>query len=96
MIWAFLTERGVARLRKGWWLLIAALGCIALYLAITGLLDRLESSAETRGATVQRESNLAETIDRVERANEAEVRIERDADARRAGCLRHSRTPENC
>lgn len=96
MIWAFLTEKGLAGLRNGWWLLIAVLGGIALYFATTGLLDRLESSAETRGAIVQREADLTETIDRVERANEAEVRIEGDPAARRAGCLRHSRTPENC
>lgn len=48
------------------------------------------------GASSQRESDLRETINRTERANEAAAKIERDPVARRDGCLRHSRTPENC
>jgi membrane protein implicated in regulation of membrane protease activity len=48
------------------------------------------------GATVQREGDLRETITRTEKANEAAAKVERDPVARRDGCLRHSRTPENC
>jgi hypothetical protein len=48
------------------------------------------------GAAVERERSLAETITRTEKANEAAAKVERDPVARRDGCLRHSRTPENC
>src|SRR5690606_18978573 len=72
----------------------AILGCLRLWI------DACEEADDQRnqeiGATVQREGDLRETITRTEQANEAAAKVERDPVARRDGCLRHSRTPENC
>lgn len=82
----------------------APLAAIALGLLLVGLavlafnlwLDGRDTRNQEIGATVQREGDLRATIERVEKANEAAAKVERDPAARRAGCLRHSRTPENC
>lgn len=49
-----------------------------------------------RGRETERAEQMAETIDRVEKANEAERQITASPDAARDNCVRHSRTPENC
>lgn len=91
------------------WLGTKALGLhrwiwlLALLAAIAGGILWLQASEEADdkanqeiGAKVQREGDLRKTIERAETANEAAENIKRDPDARRDGCLRHSRTPENC
>ena len=91
------------------WLGTKALGLhrwiwlLALLAAISGGILWLQAREEADdkanqeiGAKVQREGDLRKTIERAETANEAAENIKRDPDARRDGCLRHSRTPENC
>ena len=91
------------------WLGAKALGLhrwiwlLALLAAIAGGILWLQAREEADdkgnqeiGAKVQREGDLRKTIERAETANEAAENIKRDPDARRDGCLRHSRTPENC
>ena len=84
-----------------------ALAIVALAIAVAAILgglwlwldsrERADDAANQEiGATVQREGDLRETITRTEKANEAAAKVERDPVARRDGCLRHSRTPENC
>ncbi|MCW2363560.1 hypothetical protein M2346_003061 [Sphingobium xanthum] len=55
-----------------------------------------EDGATEAGKQTERADGAQETIRQTERANDAAVTIRRDADARRADCLRDSRTPENC
>lgn len=96
MIWAWITAEGLLGLRKGLWLLIAiaALVGFAIWLGAREAAD--DKANQEIGAAVQREGDLVETFNQVEKANEAEARLDRDPDARRAGCLQHSRTPANC
>jgi len=80
---------------------IAWIGIAALLLAAGVYWLQAREEADDRanqeiGAKVQREGDLRKTIERAETANEAAENIKRDPDARRDGCLRHSRTPENC
>lgn len=85
MIAAFIVKRA-------WWIAAAIALCAAAYIAYDRTIDR----AEKRGATEQRDADATVTFDRVGRANEAEEQFKRNPDVRRTGCLRHSRTPENC
>src|SRR5690606_17750034 len=88
------------RLSKALAILTVILGVAALLGALWLWIDAREEADDQRnqeiGATVQREGDLRETITRTEKANEAAAKVERDPVARRDGCLRHSRTPENC
>lgn len=88
------------RLSKALAILTLILGAAALLGALWLWIDAREEADDQRnqeiGATVQREGDLRETITRTEKANEAAAKVERDPVARRDGCLRHSRTPENC
>ena len=95
MIPPFLAAK-VFGLAKGWWLLIAvaALGLIIWRINAAEKAD--DRANQEIGAAVQREGDLRETVTRVETPNEAAANVERDPVARRDGCLRHSRTPENC
>lgn len=68
----------------------------ALWLTITSREEADDTRNIERGKAEQREADLQETVTRVERANHAEEQVRTDAAARRASCLRHSRTPENC
>jgi len=54
------------------------------------------TTATEKGRADQRADDLQEAIRQTERANNAAETIRRDPDARRADCLRDSRTPENC
>jgi len=80
-------------------LALAVLGLALIALVVAGFnwwLDGRDSHNQTIGATGQREGDLRATIERTEKANEAAAKVLRDPVARRDGCLRHSRTPENC
>lgn len=72
---------------------IALLGALWLWLGAREEAD--DKANQDLGRQVQQAEDMAETIDRVERANDAEEKLG-DPDARRDGCLRHSRTPSNC
>jgi hypothetical protein len=97
MIWAFLTTRGFLGLAKGIWVAIAAGLIVAAVLWLTAAEKADDRANQEIGATVQREGDLRETIERTETANEArEESRTRTDDQRNADCLRRSRTPENC
>jgi membrane protein implicated in regulation of membrane protease activity len=79
---------------------IATVLAIIVLAAIYHWLGAREEADDTAnqsiGAAVQREQNHAATIEQVRKANDAEQELRSDDAARRASCLRHSRTPENC
>lgn len=96
MIIAWLTAKGLFGLKKGFWLL-GILVLLAVLWLVLGAVENADDNANQKiGQTIEREKNLTETIKSVEKANEAEAKISSSPDARRDGCLRHSRTPENC
>jgi type IV secretory pathway TrbL component len=53
-------------------------------------------AAEEKGAATAAAAAATKGLVNVEKGNAAAAAVDRDDDARRAGCLRHSRTPENC
>ncbi len=95
MIFAWLTTRTLG-LARGWWLLGLVIALAVAVIWLRAAEDADDRRNQEIGAAAQRESDLRETLDRVKEANDAERKITADPDARRAGCLRHSRTPENC
>lgn len=94
MIDRFLSKQFLS-LKVGWWLLIVV-GVIGAYFAFGAVLDRMTDKAAEAGATQQRETDLRETINRVEKANEARDEVVHSPDVRDAICVQYSRTPENC
>ncbi|MAG24973.1 hypothetical protein CMI47_05275 [Candidatus Pacearchaeota archaeon] len=95
MIAAWLGTKALGLQRWIWLLaLLAAIAGGILWLQAREEAD--DKANQEIGAKVQREGDLRKTIERAETANEAAENIKRDPDARRDGCLRHSRTPENC
>lgn len=54
------------------------------------------SAAKSEGAATAAATAATKGLQNVEDGNKAAVAVGSDDDARRAGCLRHSRTPENC
>lgn len=72
---------------------VALLGGLWLWLSAREEAD--DKANQDIGGAVQREADRTETIKRIERANDAEDKLS-NPDARRDGCLRHSRTPANC
>ena len=95
MIAAWLGTKALGLHRWIW--LLALLAAIALGILWLQAREEADDKANQEiGAKVQREGDLRKTIERAETANEAAENIKRDPDARRDGCLRHSRTPENC
>ena len=78
------------------WLLVIWIIAAVLALIIDGWMDRTIQTAVEAGAAEQREKTATTTIERIQEAKDAQTKLDTDPDARRAGCLRHSRTPENC
>ncbi len=87
-LWSLLTT-----IPRGWQIVFAV---SLLVLAIMQLQRCAVKEAREEGASAQREANLTETVTRIQEAKNAEAKLDTDPDARRAGCMRHSRTPENC
>lgn len=58
--------------------------------------DTIATSAEEKGAATAAATAATKGLKNVEDGNKAAAAVARDDDARRAGCLRHSRTKENC
>lgn len=83
-------------LTRGWWLLIALALLVASVIIARGWFDAALDTAADAGASRQREQNATATIKQVEKANAASENLDRDADARRADCLRDARNPANC
>ena len=79
------------------WLLIVAAAIGAAWLWLDAREEADDKANQEIGATVQREGDLRETIERTEKANEARDDIASDRDnARYNQCLRTARTPANC
>jgi 4-hydroxybenzoate polyprenyltransferase len=96
MIMAWLGAKGLLGLAKGYWLLIAAAAAVALYFGAQMVLNKLVDSSKDAGATEQREADLTQTVNNVEKANAAAETVRRDPDAARAECLRNARNKANC
>lgn len=58
--------------------------------------DVAVDAAEKNGAASAAATAATKGMSNVEQANKAAAKVDRDPAVRRAGCLRHSRTPENC
>lgn len=89
-LWAWLKGSRVAQAA----LVVAATGLLALM--VDRCARRVMDTAVEAGKQTARADGLQETVRQTERANNAAEKIRRDPDARRADCLRDSRTPENC
>jgi len=79
------------------------LACLAVALIGWSLIrwvDRAQDHAVTQAVQAGRSEQLAddqvEVLNKVEKAKDAQEAIRRDDSAARAGCMRYSRTPENC
>ena len=95
----WLLAAGTGGLTRWFWIVIIGALVAFVFLGKAIVSDWLDDTVEVSkeaGASGQREADLSETLNRTEKANEAAAEVERDDNARRAGCLRHSRTPENC
>ena len=75
---------------------IVSLIGIALIAWANGAMDRAVDQARESGAAQYEGEVLAETLNRVEKANEAVQESRNDPVAARAGCLRYSRTKDHC
>lgn len=75
-------------------LAIAAL--IGLVLLGQHWIDTAFDRAEEKGASDVRAQSAEEGLKHVEDANKAAADVAADPVKRNAGCVRHSRTPENC
>lgn len=87
------------------WQVYAALGAVLALLAVwawhKGQVSDAASEGVQKGAQQQRESDLIETIERTEQANEARQVIQGEVRSGAGGnlydqCLRTARTPANC
>lgn len=58
--------------------------------------DKAIEQSRDAGAAIQRAEDLHQSIETIERAKDAQEAIRIDNAAAHAGCLRYSRTPENC
>lgn len=80
--------------------LALALGACLLVFAgvkiVQHFIDANNTAHRDLGAITITNTALTKTLERTEKANEAAETIVHDDDARRANCLRHSRTPDNC
>lgn len=79
---------------------IASLAAIAILGGLiwwaTSAQDRAVTQARDAGSATQRAEQIEQSIHTIGRAKNAVEEIKRSPDAARAGCLRYSRTPENC
>jgi len=83
-----------------WWPALGGIALVGLVLLLVRCSDRAQDNAVEQardaGASQVREDAAIETLNRTMEAKNAEEAVRTDPAARRAGCLRHSRTPENC
>ena len=89
-LWTFIKGSRVAQLA------LVALTLGALVLMVDRCARRVMDTATEGGKQTERADSLQDTFRQTERANNAAENIRRNPDARRADCLRDSRTPENC
>ncbi|HEX7820417.1 MAG TPA: hypothetical protein VF503_24345 [Sphingobium sp.] len=82
-----------------WPALVAVLlvGAVLILVRCSGRAqDNAVTQARDAGASQVRERAASETLSRTLEANNAAEAVRRDPVARRDGCVRHSRTPQNC
>lgn len=100
-ILAFLTAKRLG-LANWLWIILAFAALAALYLWFRAEEKADDKANQEIGRTIERETNLTETIKRTEQGNEAREEIKRDLDTggRSAAvhdqCLRTARTASNC
>lgn len=58
--------------------------------------DAAIGAAEEKGAATAAAAAATKGLENVEKGNAAATAVDRDPAVRRAGCLRHSRTKQNC
>jgi uncharacterized lipoprotein NlpE involved in copper resistance len=89
----------LALLRRFWPALVAA-ALLLVILLLVRCSDRAREDAVTQahdaGAAQERASTATTTLNRTLEAINAAEAVRRDPAVRNAGCVRHSRTPENC
>lgn len=73
---------------------VALLG--GLYALLTSSENADDQHNQNIGAEMQRASDMAQTIDNVEKANAAADEVHRSTDAARDECMRNARNPANC
>ena len=85
---------------KGAQIGLAVLAAALLIVLLVRWIDRAQDHAVTQagqaGRADQRADDQAEILNKVEKAKDAQDSVRRGDDARRAQCVRYSRTPENC
>lgn len=96
MIWATLT--GLPKwVRFAGVALLAAALLLGLWIWFGAREEADDKANQSIGATVQREGDLREILNRTEQANAARDEVDDDrGTARYDQCLRTARTPENC
>lgn len=75
---------------------VVALILVAGFFAVRSLYNDGLDRVEEKGAATAAAKAATEGLHNVQTGNEAAEAVRRDDNVRRAGCLRHSRTPENC
>jgi len=87
-------------LLRRFWPALAAGGLLLLIVLLVRCSDRAQDSAVTQahdaGAAQERADTATTTLNRTLEAINAAEAVRRDPAVRNAGCVRHSRTPENC
>lgn len=100
MIYAFLTKTLLGAPRWLWLVIAFVLLLVAAAIWWTRSEEADDKANQEIGATVQREDDLRETLERTETGNEAREAIEQSGPAgdqrRYDQCVRSARTPANC
>lgn len=81
------------------WVVFGALALIAIlgfYVWAVSQNRRAVEEGFQAGQQQERAEAQSETLNSVRKANDAAEAVRNDPVVRRDGCLRHSRTPENC
>jgi Tfp pilus assembly major pilin PilA len=75
---------------------MAIMAVIAIVIIVRGVAGDAMDRVEEKGAATAAAQAATKGLNNVETGNRAAEKVRTNDDARRAGCLRHSRTPENC
>lgn len=95
MIFAWLTARFLG-ISRGFWLLGIVFALGSAWIALSARENADDKHNQQVGREIQRAEDLAETLDRVEQANEAAEDLKRNPDAARAECLQNARNKADC
>lgn len=78
------------------WLLIAAAALIGAYVWLQRAEEADDRANQEIGGALQREGDLRETFERVEKGNEVRESVKPGSRAAYDECVRSARTPANC